>query len=377
MSAQRSEPYYPSSPSDLDFCYKNIDLQVKELSDWHRKERIHTHQIIKDLKAQVSIAESRNLDYADKLAKVEKELENQKWLYEESNKGFMANLSKSWENNSELQDKHNSLVNFLQNGGPSRLLSLDLVLQKKYGELTQSQQFLLDVLLANPLDHKWNSELFLSRIMLERKDEAVSPTTEIQPKSECLVTTPKKKRSKGEECVAQLLDQMQLKYVEEFSPPWANRLRYDLCLSDHQILIEFDGIQHFEFKPSWLFSKTHQELLKTQATDVLKMRLAFDHGYKVIRLSHPFLKEHIVHQENTLERGYQVLKTRKCQLYLDDLLLYAPLMRALEMDYCFGCDGVVPRNDLIIDDYNSFLRQVCTECFEIETLQQISSLFLD
>lgn len=58
--------------------------------------------------------------------------------------------------------------------------------------------------------------------------------------------------------------------------------RFDFYLPDYNILIEFDGIQHFKEGSGIYDSK--QQVLKTQKRDLIKTKFAKDYGYTLIRI---------------------------------------------------------------------------------------------
>jgi very-short-patch-repair endonuclease len=55
-------------------------------------------------------------------------------------------------------------------------------------------------------------------------------------------------------------------------------LPYDFVLSEDKIIIELDGLQHFEQVSNW------QSPEETHLNDVYKMKCANENGYSVIRL---------------------------------------------------------------------------------------------
>ena len=95
--------------------------------------------------------------------------------------------------------------------------------------------------------------------------------------------------TRGERLVAQCLDRLNYRYTTEYSPPWAYRRRYDFYLPKKNLIIEFDGIQHFEYNPSWDFSRTAVELQRTQDIDMVKTLRAINKGKKVLRIHYSFL----------------------------------------------------------------------------------------
>ena len=69
--------------------------------------------------------------------------------------------------------------------------------------------------------------------------------------------------------------------ISQFSPEWFGRRRSDFCLDDIKVIIELDGEQHFKQVSNW----TAPEI--TKQNDKMKMELANQHGYSVIRLLQP------------------------------------------------------------------------------------------
>ena len=64
--------------------------------------------------------------------------------------------------------------------------------------------------------------------------------------------------------------------------PETNRiLPFDFCIPDLKLIIEIDGLQHFEQVSNWKPPELQQE------RDVFKMNLALDNGYTIIRIYQP------------------------------------------------------------------------------------------
>ena len=51
-----------------------------------------------------------------------------------------------------------------------------------------------------------------------------------------------------EKFIASILNQLQINYIPQYSPDWANRKRYDFYLKDYNCIIEAHGLQHYENK---------------------------------------------------------------------------------------------------------------------------------
>ena len=89
--------------------------------------------------------------------------------------------------------------------------------------------------------------------------------------------------NKTEEKVLKFLEEFyNIKY--QFSPNWCINpktgrcFRYDFLLIDYNIIIELDGIQHFEQVMSW------EPPEETRTTDIFKMKRAVENSYHLIRL---------------------------------------------------------------------------------------------
>ena len=66
--------------------------------------------------------------------------------------------------------------------------------------------------------------------------------------------------------------------ITQFSPEWIGRKRYDLCILDHNIIIELDGPQHFKQVMNWCSPK------EQYINDKEKEKLANKNSFCIIRL---------------------------------------------------------------------------------------------
>lgn len=97
-------------------------------------------------------------------------------------------------------------------------------------------------------------------------------------------------QSKGERFVDEWLRESGYKFEREFSIPSAagarGRLRFDFLISEHKVLIEFDGEQHF--RPVTFFGSSKETALKVheeiKRRDKTKNIWAATNGYKLIRI---------------------------------------------------------------------------------------------
>lgn len=94
----------------------------------------------------------------------------------------------------------------------------------------------------------------------------------------CNSGCPKCKLSKGEKKIASQLDALGVAYEREKKFNWSEDRRYDFYLPDYEVLIEYDGKQHFV---STLYSP---DLDEQKAIDERKTTLALVHGKTLIRI---------------------------------------------------------------------------------------------
>lgn len=79
-------------------------------------------------------------------------------------------------------------------------------------------------------------------------------------------------------------------YCQYIFKEWClKNYRYDFVLPERKIILEVDGLQHFQLVKHW---RTSVEEIRS--ADVHKMILAIQHGYKIIRLFQPDLLNPII-----------------------------------------------------------------------------------
>ena len=78
-------------------------------------------------------------------------------------------------------------------------------------------------------------------------------------------------------------------------------LKYDYYLPDLNLLIEYDGIQHYIF-PNY-FHKTRRDFLVQKHHDWMKRKYAKKHNIKLQR---------ILYNENIKDKIEEILKENKC-----------------------------------------------------------------
>jgi very-short-patch-repair endonuclease len=88
-------------------------------------------------------------------------------------------------------------------------------------------------------------------------------------------------KNKTEKKLYHFLKTVYSNIITEFTAEWCRnilRLRFDICLPDINIIIELDGLQHFEEIRNW-----GDPVIRTK-TDIYKMKCAINNGYSVIRI---------------------------------------------------------------------------------------------
>jgi len=90
----------------------------------------------------------------------------------------------------------------------------------------------------------------------------------------------------GEEVVCEFLRTQNIDYRREVSFPWSGAYsRFDIHISNKNILIEIDGKQHFKGSKKFGSSAINRK------KDVLKMKQAFGAGFHVIRINQKDLND--------------------------------------------------------------------------------------
>ena len=87
--------------------------------------------------------------------------------------------------------------------------------------------------------------------------------------------------NKTERKVFEYLTKMGLTVVRQFKLEDCKRLKhlpYDLCIPEHKVIVEVDGMQHFKTIRNWAPCE------QTLQRDIFKMQKADQAGYKIIRV---------------------------------------------------------------------------------------------
>lgn len=89
-------------------------------------------------------------------------------------------------------------------------------------------------------------------------------------------------QSKGEREIVRICQKYNIPYISQFSPPFALGCRHDFLLFNN-VLVEFDGIQHFEeVKKGWISSSLEER----RKIDNFKDKIANENGYRIVRISY-------------------------------------------------------------------------------------------
>lgn len=98
--------------------------------------------------------------------------------------------------------------------------------------------------------------------------------------------------SKGEQVITEWLDRHNIGFVKQKTFDDCRDkmlLRYDFYLPGHNILIEFDGRQHYEFVKK--FHGTQERFIKCQERDAIKTEYAKTNGIQLVRIKYSEEKE--------------------------------------------------------------------------------------
>jgi hypothetical protein len=99
--------------------------------------------------------------------------------------------------------------------------------------------------------------------------------------------------SKGENEIKKILDKLSINYIQQksYNDLWhkskKHKLRYDFYLSDHNILLEYDGVYHY--RP---FNSNLKEFKNAMIRDGLKDNYAKEHNILLIRI--PYLRANYI-----------------------------------------------------------------------------------
>lgn len=104
-------------------------------------------------------------------------------------------------------------------------------------------------------------------------------------------------RSKGEEAVAEVLEENNFSYKTQktfpkcINPLTNRKLKFDFFVPDKNLLIEYDGPQHFKPTHTKGFYYTKEIVEVVQAKDKVKDDFALLHGYALLRIPYKCIKQ--------------------------------------------------------------------------------------
>lgn len=129
----------------------------------------------------------------------------------------------------------------------------------------------------------------------------------------CLECSQNRVSSKGVENIENYFNERKIKFAREHKLDVAHRYKYDFIINEN-ILIEFDGEQHFRRAKMWC--ESDEMFAFRQEIDRMKTYLALLSGFVLIRISNKDA-EHIKNMLN-----YCLNQKEKSILYIDDAVKY-------------------------------------------------------
>jgi hypothetical protein len=110
------------------------------------------------------------------------------------------------------------------------------------------------------------------------------PTIHLHSNTGCPICS----TSKGEKRIRAFLESNNIKFIPQYSPKDLTNItkkahyRYDFYLPDHNILVEFDGLQHQKFVQRW--HKTEEGFVRSKQRDTIKTQYAASKNIQLIRI---------------------------------------------------------------------------------------------
>lgn len=113
--------------------------------------------------------------------------------------------------------------------------------------------------------------------------------------------------SSGEQAIASYLTEKHIAYISQSTIPGLPRKRFDFIIQyeGYDIIIEYDGKMHFNYNPYYHITEEYFE--HRQLVDRVKMRSAFNAGYKMIRIDDYqvlHIREHLDNALSQLDAVY-------------------------------------------------------------------------
>lgn len=141
---------------------------------------------------------------------------------------------------------------------------------------------------------------------------------------------PRCRKSHGEIACERSLQSLGIDYMCEFILPNLPRKRFDFRFeyNGKKYLLEFDGVQHFEFSPRFHYDQ--QAFIEKQSVDTLKTQKGIEEGYYIIRIDHTQIDNIDQHIREAIKTSVNADNT---EYFLDPVAYFSnPLMYKYIMD---------------------------------------------
>ncbi len=73
--------------------------------------------------------------------------------------------------------------------------------------------------------------------------------------------------------------------IQQYSPEWIGRKKYDFYIPSHNLIIEYHGKQHYEYN-QFFHRNGIQDFIDAQQVDAYKKRMAIERGYNFLEISY-------------------------------------------------------------------------------------------
>ncbi len=120
------------------------------------------------------------------------------------------------------------------------------------------------------------------------------------------VSCPSCRGSRGEKEIIRILNANSISFIKEYNFKTHAKFKYDFYLQDLNILIEYDGVQHY--KPVSVFGGI-DAFIQQKKRDKLKNMLAKEKNISLIRI--PYTTKNI---QNYLVNKISLIKKKQCPL---------------------------------------------------------------
>lgn len=120
------------------------------------------------------------------------------------------------------------------------------------------------------------------------------------------VSCPSCRGSRGEKEIIRILNSNSISFIKEYNFKTHAKFKYDFYLQDLNILIEYDGVQHY--KPVSVFGGI-DAFIQQKKRDKLKNMLAKEKNIPLIRI--PYTTKNI---QNYLVNKISLIKKKQCPL---------------------------------------------------------------